>query len=479
MKFVKTYKHYIVALIMLLLIKLGVPAANGLTDLGVNILALMAPVLYLWLTVGTDWVSLLAIAGVVITGAMTPTAAFAGSLGNSTIMIILSCVLLNSVLSHTGVVKWLATWFMTRKIVAGRPYMFMAIYLLGITLIGTVMNVTTLCVTFIALTVGICEEIGYKKGDPFYTAMFLGLFWMSNITNGASPISHSMPILMIGTAEKAGISISFSQYLALGLPVIAVMYILCVLIICVLWKPEASLFVKYDVEAAKARREPLSKAGIIAIVVFVAVVLSWLLPDLLPNLLPAAVRSTLKAWGVTIPTIIGMSLLCIIRVDDKPVGDFKAMVKTVPLSLLIFCGAVVVFGSIFSSQDAGISVALNNILAPVTSKLSPFVLCAIAYFLCLFMTNFVSNSVSMMLFFSICIPAIAGSAVSAAAVTITIAIVANFASLVPSAAVTAPLFFGDGHLTVKNSLKWNIVSIAAMFIVAICLAYPLGNALLA
>jgi len=476
--FLKNYKHYLIALILLLLIKFCVPAANGLTDLGVNILALMVPILYLWLTIGTDWVSLLALAGVAISGAMTPNAVYAGSLGNSTIMIIISCMVLNAVLAETGVIKHLASWFLTRNIVKGRPYVFMAMFLLGVTLIGLVMNVTTMCVTFIAFVVGICDEIGYKKGTPFYTALILGLFWMSNVTNGASPISHSLPLLMIGTAKGAGIEISYSQYLAIGLPFTAVMYVLAVVVICLIWKPNADLFKNYDVEAAKARREPLSKAGIIASVVFIIVVLTWIIPDLFPTLLPAPVQSALKTWGPTIPTIIGASFLCIVKVDNKPVGSFPKMIKSVPLSLLIFCGAVVVFGSIFNAEDAGISVALNNVLTPITSNLSPFILCAIAYFLCLVLTNFVSNTVAMILFFSICIPALAGTSVSTVAVTITLCIIANFASLVPSAAVTAPLFFGDGHITVKNALKWNLVMIGLAFLVSIFIVYPLGNLLL-
>ena len=102
----------------------------------------------------------------------------------------------------------------------------------------------------------------------------------------------------------------------------------------------------------------------------------------------------------------------------------------------------------------------------------------LSYFLCLVLTNFVSNTVAMILFFSICIPALAGTSVSTVAVTITLCIIANFASLVPSAAVTAPLFFGDGHITVKNALKWNLVMIGLAFLVSIFIVYPLGNLLL-
>lgn len=96
----------------------------------------------------------------------------------------------------------------------------------------------------------------------------------------------------------------------------------------------------------------------------------------------------------------------------------------------------------------------------------------------IFMTNFVSNVVSMLLFFGLVIPVIAGTAVSSVGVAIIICIVANFASLVPSAAVTAPLFFGPEHITVKNTLPWNLIMIAAAFLVSMLVLFPLGNAAL-
>lgn len=148
------------------------------------------------------------------------------------------------------------------------------------------------------------------------------------------------------------------------------------------------------------------------------------------------------------------------------------------MTLLIFIGAVVVLGSAVSSADTGISLALSNLFAPVLSTLSVAVIVAIGVLLCLVLTNFVSNVVSMLLFFGLIIPAISGSGASAAAVTIIICLVANFASLVPSAAVTAPLFFGPGHITVKNTLKWNLIMIGFAFVICAFVLYPLGNAIL-
>ena len=73
MKAAKQCIHIIIALLLLIVVKLVVPAENGLTEVGVNVLAVLAPILYLWIAVGTDWTSLLALAAIICTGVLTPT----------------------------------------------------------------------------------------------------------------------------------------------------------------------------------------------------------------------------------------------------------------------------------------------------------------------------------------------------------------------------------------------------------------------
>ena len=478
MAMLKQYKHYIIALILLLCIKFFVPAANGLTDVGVNVLAVLVPILYLWLTVGTDWVSLLALAGVIISGVLSATDTYAASMGSSTIIIVITCMGLNKVLSDTGVIKKIAHWFLTRNLVRNRPYAFMAMFFLAATLLGLILECATLAIIFITLATEICDEIGYKKGDPFYTALIIGIFWVSNITNAATPICHAVPLIMVGTAAASGITISYTQWMTLGLPFAFLMYLLLLFVICVLWKPEASKYKNYDLDAARAKKIPLNKQGIISVVIFVLVVLAWIVPEVFPNLLPAAATAALKAWGNTVPAIIAVCLLCVIHVDGKPISKFSELASAAPMSLLIFIGAVVVLGSAVSSADTGISLALNNLLAPMTETLSPTILVGIGVLLCLIMTNFVSNVVSMLLFFGLVIPVATGTSISLVGVSIIICLVANFASLVPSAAVTAPLFFGPQHITVKNTVKWNLIMILFAFLVCMLVLFPLGNAVL-
>lgn len=477
MKIIKQYVHVLIAAALALLIKLCVPAANGLTDLGVNVLAILIPVLYLWLTVGTDWVSLFALAGIVISGVLTPGEVYGASIGGSTIIVVITCMGISKVLSDTGVIRKIANWFLTRSIVKNRPYVFIAMFFMAVTLVGMTLYVGTVCIIFITLAAEICEEIGYKKGDGFYTALIIGVFWLSNVTNVATPIGHATTLIMLGTAAEAGITITYTQWMAIGIPFALCMYLITLLTVCVIWKPEASKFQNYDLDAARQENKPFTKEGIVALVVFILLIATWIIPEVVPSIIPAAVKGALTTWGNGVTAIVAVCLLCVIRVNDKPVAKFSELSKATSISLIVFVGAVVVLGNAMSSADTGISLAISNVLEPLTKGMPVVLFLGISILLCLVMTNFVSNVVSMLLFFGLMIPVTSAAGISSVTVSIVVCIAASFASLVPSAATTAPLFFEAGHITVKNTVKWNLVMIGFCYLVCMFGVYPLGELL--
>lgn len=472
----KMYFHIVVVLLLILGIQLFLPTAYGLTETGKGVLCVMISAIYLWLTVGTGWVSLFVLAMTVLFGLLTPAELYAGTLGNSTVVVIIVCVLLNQVLADNGVIHYLAAWFLTRRVLKGRPRAFFMLFLLGVLLLGFVMNGTALCVTFIALAKGLCDEIGYKKGDPFYTALFAGIFWMANVSNSATPISHPGVLLIIGMANGAGIPLSYMQFMAIGIPYACLMYIAAVVVICLIWKPDTSLYQNYDIDSARARRAPLTKAGSVSLWVFAAVVLLWVLPDIVQYLWPNAVSTALLSWGATIPPILGFTLLSVIHIEDKPIADYNSQIRHTPMSTVIFVSAVLVLGTILNLEGAGVTDALRTLLSPVTGSVSPFVLCMIVFALCCLLTNFISNSVCAVLFFSICIPILTDTSVSLTAFAGIISIVANFGVLVPSSCAFSPLFFGEEHFTVKGILKWNLAMILTEAVLTIGVLFPLANA---
>ena len=471
----KTYLHIIIAIVIGVVLLNAVPAVNGLSEVGVKVIAVFVPVLYLWLTVGTDWTSWLALALIFMTGIMAPAAVYAGTFGSPLIITVIGMMAFSKVLVDTGVIDTAVKWAMTREIVRNRPYVFMIMIFVVCAVVSVFMDVGAVTLVFIAVIKVACEQIGYKKGDPFCTALFLGLFWITNAWNGGSPLGHALPIIMMNAATAGGYEITFAKWMSIGIPAALIMTVIAIVFICLIWRPEASKFKNYDLDAIKKEIKPLTKQGIITIVLLLLVVLYWVLPTIFPSMLPAKIAAVYSTWGTTLPLIIAMALLCVIHINGKPITTFREMTSTSTVTVLLFIGAVSVLGSAISSPDTGISACLANILSPITSSIPIFAVIIIAFLGCIILTNFISNTVCMLLFFSLVVPIASAAGQNVSAIIILLCVLACFASLVPSAAITAPFYFGEQYITVKNSFKSNIMMIIIVWALISFVVFPLCN----
>lgn len=471
----KDYIHYIIALAIGLIINFALQPTNGLTPDGVHVIAVIVPTLYLWLTTNTHWTSLLFLGLLVMTRVMTPNEVWAGSFGHFSVVTIIIYMVMNHALRETGVIDKVATWFITRKIVKNRPYVFMAMFFASNVILGMVMENLSLAVIFVGLTVDICEKMGIKKGESFYTCLFMGTLWANCILSIASPIAHALPNIMMGALEaQLGITISYAQWLFVGVPFAIIMFVVLMFVVAI-WRPDTSKFKNYDVDEARRADPPLDTRGKITAVVFILVILSIIIPEIFKNVFPG-VMGYITSIGVVVPGLLAMSALCIIRTKGQPIFDMVAGLRSVPLHVVIFTGTVCVMSVPISSEVTGISVWLSNLLQPLIENIPDFAIFAILTLAALIMTNFMSNTVTQILFFNLGVALLAGGTFNMGAFAIVIALASCMACFTPSAAVTSPLFFGPGHITMKNSFKHNLIFLGISYLVAVFIIMPLASA---
>lgn len=477
MKIKKEYIHYLIALVIGLVILVALPAENGLTPIGVRVVAMLIPILYLWLTTNTHWTSLLALALLVMTQAMTANEVWAGSMGHFVVITIITYFMLNVCLKETGVINKIAIFFVTRKFVQGKPMAFFAMFFASNLIIGLFMDNMSLAIIYIGIAASLCEEIGIQKGEPFYTCLFMGSLWCNVVYSITSPIAHAVPNIIMGLAEsQLGISISYTQWLAVGIPFSVLMYV--VIMICVfIWRPDASKFKSFDVEELKSKYPPLDARGKFASIVFICVIAMVLLPSFLKGAFPV-VWGYWNSVGVVVPAILGIVVLAIVQVGGKPMLNVPDAMKQVPMPAVIFAGVVSVFATPLSSEATGITVWMSNLLNPIFENLSPLAIIILLCACAVIMTNFLSNTVTMVLFFNIGVVLLAGGQTSMAMFTVIIAFAAALATITPSAAVPSPLFFGPGYITMKATVKYNIVFIILSFAALIAFGIPFANAVL-
>lgn len=466
------YIHYLIALVIGIILAVAIKPQSddgtvGLTAIGVRVIAILIPTLYLWLTTNSHWTSLLALAMLVMTQAMTANEVWAGSMGHFVVITIISYYLLNVALKETGVLNKIAIFFVTRKFCKGRPYAFMAMFFAASLIIGMFVDNMSLAIIFIGIAVQLCEEIGIKKGESFYTCMFLGVLLTNVVYSIASPIAHALPNIIMGSAAaQLGIEISYVDWLKLGIPFAVIMYFAIMLAIRIA-NPDTSKFKNFDPETLKGKYPPLDARGKFAAVVFIICIAMVILPSLLNEMGGSfgAFWSYWKGVGTVVPALLAIACLAIVKIKDKPVLDVPSGLKQLPMPAIIFAGTVSVFAVPISSELTGIKPWLAGIFQPMVEGLSPLAIVIVLMIVAIVMTNFLSNTVTMVLFFNIGIALISADQMNLGIFTIIISLAASMASITPSASVPSPLFFGEGYLNMKQTLKSNLVFVIISFVV--------------
>ncbi len=115
---------------------------------------------------------------------------------------------------------------------------------------------------------------------------------------------------------------------------------------------------------------------------------------------------------------------------------------------------------------------MSNVLQPLLTGVSPFVIVIILTVAALIMTNFFSNVVTMTLFFNIGVALLGNSSVNMGMFAMVIGIAAAMACLTPAACAPMPLVFGPGHVTMGNTIKANIMFIVFALVVLLGFVVP-------
>ena len=447
------------------LIYLVLEPGNGLTQEGITALAVIVPTIIMWLTISTSWPSLLFLGLLAVTGVMTPNAIWAGSFGNNNIALIIIYSLLANVLAHTGVIDSIAAWFITRPVVKGRPYMFLAMFFASNLAIGLVMQNLALAVIYYDLAVKIGKKIGIGKGHSLFTVLILSVIWANGVLSVASPIAKIWPNVMINMMyEQLGVTVSYAQWLAVGIPYTLVMF--AVMMLCArLIKPDVSPLRRLDVDQISQDTAPMSVQGKISLWTMIALVAFTVVPDFMITFgLGLGFATWASGLGVTIPAVFAISLLCVTRVKGQPVMDFNQATKQVSYSMWLFVAAIIVMGVPVGAESAGIGPWLGHLFSPIAA-LPSLLIFVVALVATLLMTNFLSNGVTMVVWFNIGIVMLAGSPHLLPAFAVLMVFASCLAVLTPSATPTTGMAFDPGYITMASTWKANLIYMALATVV--------------
>ena len=450
-----------------------IPSVNGLSSDAFGVIFIFIGVLLLWLTIGIDWPSLLCLFALGFIDKFGFNKVLSSSFGNSTFAFLLFTFVCTYALSKTSLIKRIALTFVNFKIAQKNSYLFIFFFLLATLILGLFISPSVLFVILLPILNEIISLLNIEKDDRISKVLMLGLGFTVSISSGMTPIAHVFPILAINAAN---IEVSTFEYIAIAFPAGLVLFLLTYLVLILCIRPKKDGLNFENVANLKKSLQKLDKKDIITLVIFISVLVLWIVPFIF-EFIYYPIYEFFNKYGTIMPPLLGTILLCIIRVEEKPlleVGD--AFKNGVPRASLIMCAATLALGEAIKSEDIGLITYLQTNLGNSLVSLSPIILLIIFALWAAIQTNLSSNMVTATLVGTVASTVIAStfSTLNLEATICIIGMLSSFAFATPPSMPHIAIISSSETLSTKEVFIYGIIIMLLSVLVALLISYPIG-----
>lgn len=459
------------------------PTLDPITEMGMVVVGAFLGMVYLWSTVDSIWPSLLGImviglSGYTGEGAQGMTAAFAQAFGTSTVLIVLLSMILFGAIEYFGCAQYISRWLLTRKMINGRPYVFMFLYLFTSYILSALIGPVAAIMILWAVAAEILTELEIEKGDSFYPIFIVGTFLGATIGHPLLPFKSAV-LMITGTFTRlTGLTIEYMPYIIFCFTMSMLLLLLYLLLIKVLYRPDLTKLRTINVEYFKKKPlPPMNKIQKFYMILLLVYVIALLLPSVLPKTLPGmALLTILGTLGVTAIAVI---VAAIVHFDGKTALPFKQVAAKEMAWGVYFMIAAALFGAnAIASDEVGAKAFLVQALSPVLGGHSELVFAIILFTIALIITNFANNAAMAVVLMPVIVSFTEQMGVSPIPCAMGVSMMVFVAMLTPAASPHSSMLHGRKDLvSTGDILRIGIpISLGAVVLYAF-IGYPLANVL--
>ena len=450
-----------------------IPETNGLSSEAFGVIFIFIGVLILWLTIGIDRPSLLCLFALGFIDSFGFNKVLSSSLGNSTFAFLLFTFICTYALSKTSLIKRIALTFINLKIAQKNSYLFIFFFLLGTLFLGLFISPSVLFVVLLPILNEIIAQLKLEKTDKVAKILMLGLGFTVSISSGMTPIAHVFPILAINAAN---LEVSTFEYIALAFPTGLVLFFLMYLLLIICIRPKKDGLNFENVAKLKETTQKLDKKDIITLIIFILVLFLWIVPSLF-EFIYYPIYEAFNKYGTIMPPLLGTILLCIIRVDKKPLISVEDAFKNgVPWGSLIMCAATLALGEAIKNEDIGLITYLQSTLGDSLVSLPALVLLIIFALWAAVQTNLSSNMVTATLVATVASTILTStfSTLNLEATICIIGMIASFAFATPPSMPHIAIISASESTSTKEVFIYGSILMVISVIISLLVSYPIG-----
>jgi len=473
----KSFKNYFhIAMVFIITFGVGfLPPFGQITEYGMDVLGIFLGTLYGWIFCELFWPSLLALLALGFTDFGNLTTVFAAGFGNSNVIMILMVFIFVGYLELSGLMRFVAEWFVSRKICEGRPYVFLMMLMLPAAIFAAFINVWAGLVIIWALLFESFEILGFKKDDGYVCMAIMATTLAASVTPTLFTF-RPIPIMAEGWVMSAvGLEYDHSiWFLIQGLAAVISIFILLLIFRFVI-KPDVSGFasgkdVYEDLRNKKMQQEEKIALGILALFV-----VALTIPLIFPKTIPLV--AFINQFGIVGMAGICLTIVALLKVNGKPICDIQKCVNNVNWSLIFMLVASFPLGDALGQETTGIIETFTQYVTPLIAGMSPFMFMVITIIAFNLIAQVVHNLVLLIVF----TPLLCQLAVSVGlSIDIFLPIfvfAVNTSLITPGASATAALLHGNVKwMSTKKIYLWAIIETIVIYLTLIILV-PIGMAI--
>lgn len=450
---------------------------NPITPLGMQVLGVFIGVIYLWSFVSVLWPSLLGMIALGLTQYASMKDVLMASFGDTVTVLLLFAMILFGAIQHAGVTRYISRWFLTRKVINGRPVVFSFIFIFTTYVLAALSaSVLPPILLMWSILYDVLNDVGYKKGEKYTTIMVIGTLFGAISGQAAKPFTGSA-LMVVGSFEKVTkLHLDYLPYMLFGFIMSTLGIILFTLLIKYVFKPDMNKIANISTERFEQEKLP---AMTLQQKTLFASMFGYLILILIPSILPktigfVALLNKIGPFGVVMAFIVG---LCLFKVDNKPIINVKdIMGRYVSWDVYFLVAMAMAISGALTAKTTGIQEFIIQALNPVLGGLSPFAFTAVILVFAMLITNIANNGVMGVLLMPIIYTFSLQNGVNAMAITTATIFALHIAILTPAASPFAAMLIGNTEwVDSKDVFKYGSIIVISIFALFLLIGMPLAN----
>lgn len=382
-------------------------------------------------------------------------------------------LLIASLVDSAGVSKFIATYFISRKLVLGKPWLLIFTFFFVVFLMSAMTSSVPVIVVGWGILYCILNQLGYKAGDPLSSYMVVGVVYSSLVGLALFPWKVLQMVVLGMFANTAGYQLEYSLYISLSLPISIASIIGYVLLGKFLFRLDVEKLKLVTKDSFDPKDLQINYQQKIIISMLVLLVVLLVAPSIMPK--AWAVTKILRGIGAHGVAFLILGVFVFLRFGNKAMINLRKASSDVQWDCIFLTAAMLPFTTALNAESTGINAFLIEKFSLIFNGLSPLVFIFLVIVITMIATQFMNNAICGAIMFSIVYPFAVAIGINPAMITVLMIFCLALAMLTPAGSPMSALMFGNSEwISAKEIYRYVVPGVIVIFICVCVVGIPMG-----